>query len=180
MKKQTKKPIKNSKSVFKLSKNYFKTKKAGELFIEENKEDLSERKEIFKIYKWKNWKELADRVFSQYIRLMNADIRWNCICITCGKLLNRRDIQNWHYVSRWNMKYRYSVLNCHPQCYGCNVILSWNYRNYKKYMDKLVGPKQEEIMWNDKEVVKYNQSWYEQNILYRFREIKQKLHEIKV
>lgn len=178
--KKEQKQIKNSKSVFKLSKNYFKTKKAGELFIEENKNDLAERKEIFKIYKWKNRKELADRVFSQYIRLSNSDSKWNCICVTCWRTWNRREMQNWHYVSRGNMKYRYSTINCHPQCYWCNVILSWNYRNYKKYMDKLIWPEKEDILRNDKEIVKYNQWRYEQNILYRFREIKQNLKRIKI
>jgi len=174
-----KKQIKNSKSVMKLSKYYFKTQKAWELFIEEYKDDLTEWKEIFKLYKWKNRKELADRVFSQYIRLKNADTRWFCICVTCGKKIHWTSIQNWHYVSRWNMKYRYSTVNCHPQCYACNIILSGNYRNYKKYMDKLVWPELEDIMRNDKEIVKLNQSWYEQNILYWYKEIKDMLKKIK-
>jgi hypothetical protein len=55
--------IKNSKSTLKLSKQYFKTKKAADLFIQEYANDLSIWKEIFKLYKWKSWKELADRVF---------------------------------------------------------------------------------------------------------------------
>jgi hypothetical protein len=46
-----KKIIKNSKSVTKLSKNLFKTKKAADLFIQEYTNNLSIWKEIFKLYK---------------------------------------------------------------------------------------------------------------------------------
>jgi len=171
--------IKNSKSTLKLSKQYFKTKKAADLFIQEYANDLSIWKEIFKLYKWKSRKELADRVFSQYIRLKNCDTRWNCICCTCGKIYSRREIQNWHYKSRWDMMYRYSEENCHPQCYKCNVIYWWNYRNYHKYMLNRYWEKVEEEIRNNKKSVKYNQERYEKAILYWFSCIKEYLKKIK-
>lgn len=173
------KVIKNSKSVTKLSKHYFKTKKAADLFIQEYADDMSVRKEIFKLYQWKSWKELADRVFSQYIRIINADTKWYCICCTCWHRYSWREIQNWHYKSRWSMKYRYSEINCHPQCYKCNVLMNWNYRNYHKYMVNRYWEKVEEEIWNDNSIVKYNQGWYEQSILYRFNCIKDTIKKIK-
>lgn len=174
-----KKIIKNSKSVMKLSKDLFKTKKAADLFIEEYANDLSIWKEIFKLYKWKNRRELADRVFSQYIRLKNCDTRWNCICCTCGKVYSRREIQNWHYKSRWDMKYRYSEENCHPQCYKCNVLLNGNYRNYHKYMINKYWEKKEEEIRINKTTIKYTQERYEKSILYWFVCIKDELKKIK-
>lgn len=149
-------------------KELFETEWAVAVFLEQRKDELEDWKVILKEWIYKKdkdgWKDLADRVFSAYIRLKNADKDGRCKCVTCGKVLYWREIQNGHYRSRGCNKYRFSEINCHPQCYGCNVGKSGNYRNYHIYMVNRYGEELEERIWNDKESVKYKQGWYEDHI----------------
>lgn len=144
----------------------FKTEWAVAVFLEQREDKLEGWEKILKTWWTKkiDWKDLADRVFSAYIRLKNADSKMRCRCVTCGKVMNWKDIQNGHYRSRGCNKYRFSEINCHPQCKGCNVMLSWNYRNYHIYMINRYWEEIERKLWEDKESVKYKQGWYEDHI----------------
>ena len=72
-------------------------------------------------------KSIADRIFSDFVRITNADENGMVQCITCLKRFFRefaQEINNGHYKKRSSYKYRYDIINCHPQCYTCNVVLS--------------------------------------------------------
>ena len=157
-----------------------KTQKA----LEQVKEE--ERKEILQYYCPKtlkkndkiNRRDLADRVFSEYCRLYYCDKEWYVTCITSWIKMPWNKAQCWHFVSRGTMKYRYDILNCYPQSYQDNVMLSWNYRIYTlKMIDKFWKERVEEMI-NDKEIVSYNQSRYEEHIQERYKFIKKKKKEI--
>ena len=155
----------------KLPKKLFKTAKAQTLFREQRADYMPMWHEIFTIYSFSNWKDLADRVFSQYIRLKYSDREGNCVCVTCGKKMYWKDAQNWHYRSRACLKYRFNERNCHPQCYNCNINLSGNYRNYYKYIVSQYWEQVEDELRNDKATFKITQQDYENNIMYRYEEI---------
>lgn len=164
----------------KQKKSFFKSEKAEQLFREENQDCEAEWKDIFKRYKTAWWrKDLADRVFSQYIRIMNADKNGMCKCVTCGEMFTRKEIQNGHYRSRADNKYRFSEINCHPQCVRCNVMLSGNYRNYCRYMIETYGEKMEREIREDKTTEKHNQWWYEYNILNWYRQLVKKARSFR-
>lgn len=165
----------------------FKTKKALDYFMERHhKITIETRYKIFWEYipkaakcqrkkVWKvNWRDLADRVFSEYVRLYYADDYWYVRCFTSWVRLFRTDAQCWHYRSRDYLKYRFDIRNCHPQSQRDNVILSWNYRDYHKNMIAEYGEEVEEKLWNDKELVDYDQERYETHILewYLFIQLK--------
>ena len=184
----------NSKAFWLMAKNInlekywwlFKTKKAVVFFKEEYKDTYDTRIGIFREYipkaaanTWKKvWKisrkDLADRVFSEYVRLFYADDRWYVRCFTSWVRLFRTDAQCWHYRSRDYLKYRFDIRNCHPQSQLDNVTLKWNYRNYHKNMVAEYGEEVEEQLRNDKELVDYNQARYEANILNRYAFIQEK------
>lgn len=103
--------------------------------------------------RWQLVKEL-DAVFSRYIRLRDADDKGICTCITCGSKVHRKDIQNGHFISRWNYKYRRSVVNCRSQCMPCNIYKSGNYIAYTLYMIWKYGQWVVEMMQKDKELIK--------------------------
>jgi len=103
--------------------------------------------------RWKLVKKL-DSIFSQYIRLVSADKNGICTCVTCGERMHRKQIQNGHYLSRWNYKYRRAEENCYAQCYVCNVLKSWNYKEYTIKMIRTHWQLKVEQMINDKELVK--------------------------
>ena len=147
-------------------KSLWKTKKALELVKPED------RQEILRYYwpkTWKpiwkiTWKTLADRVFSEYCRLYYADSNWYVNCITSWVKMFWTKAQCWHFISRWVMKYRYDILNCYPQSYAENVMLSWNYKVYTLRMIDMLWKEKVEEMINDKEIVEYKQQVYEEYI----------------
>lgn len=157
-------------------KSLWKTKKALELV---NPED---RQEILRYYwpkTWKKndkitWKALADRVFSEYCRLYYADDYWYVRCITSWVMMFWTKAQCWHFISRGVMKYRYDILNCYPQSYAENVMLSWNYKVYTLRMIDMLWKEKVEEMINDEETYSYTQQWYEDNIQERYKFIVEK------
>ncbi len=80
--------------------------------------------------------KLLDAIYSQYIRLRDADKKWYCKCITCWIRLHRKQSQNCHFLTRSNYKYRRSDDNCFAWCMRCNVFLNWNYKVYTMVMIK--------------------------------------------
>lgn len=89
--------------------------------------------------KKKNLKDSLDKVFSEYIRLKNANDMGFCRCVTCGKWYHWRKIQNGHYMSRRFMATRYSEMNCHPQCMPCNVMQHGNIPQYRMWLVEHYG-----------------------------------------
>lgn len=67
-------------------------------------------------------KKKLDNIFSKYIRFKNSDKDGYCICITCGKRVFWKEIQNGHYITRNHLSTRWLEQNCAPQCVGCNVF----------------------------------------------------------
>ena len=162
-------------------KSLWKTKKALELVKPE------QRQEILRYYwpkTWKpiwkiTWKALADRVFSEYCRLYYADSNWYVKCITSWVKMFWTKAQCWHFISRWVMKYRYDILNCYPQSYAENVMLSWNYKVYTLRMIDMLWKEKVEEMINDEETYSYTQQWYEDNIQEWYKFIKEKKQAIE-
>ena len=170
----------------------FKTKKAVDFFNECHQDTLDTWYKIFWEYipkaakylrkkVWKvNRKDLADRVFSDYVRLYYADDNGYVRCFTSWVRMLWYESENWHYRSRDYLKYRFDIRNCHPQCHRDNVILNWNYRNYHKNMISEYGEEVEEMLRNDKELVDRNQERYESNIRNRYKFIQEKKAKLTV
>ena len=151
-------------------KNLFEEKTLDSI---ERKEDFVE---ILKICKAKskaklNRKDVADFVFSIFIRITNADKNGFCLCCTCWKKIHRTMIQNGHYRSRGCLLFRFNKENCHPQCYYCNMELHWNYRNYYLYMFRKYWPEKERYYWTFKKPFPIRDRQYRAMILKRWDEI---------
>lgn len=137
------------------------------------------RKKTWKKQDKVTWKDIADRVFSEYCRLYWADDYGYVKCITSGVKLFWKDSQCWHFVSRWVLKYRYDINNCHPQSYAENVMLSGNYKVYTLVMIEMYWLEYVQYIVNDKSLRKYNQKDYEDMIMewYKFIVKKKKIIE---
>ena len=68
------------------------------------------------------WKKKADKYFSLYIRMLNADKDGFVVCITCGAIKHWKEMQNGHYIPRNHLSTRFDTRNCAVQCPGCNVF----------------------------------------------------------
>ena len=165
----------------------FKTKKALEYFLECHSKTIPVWYDIFKYYCPKTGKkngkinrvDLADRVFSEYVRLFEADEHGICTCVTCGAKWPWYTMQCWHYRTRWHYLTRFDERNCHTQCMRCNVMLNGNYRNYHIWMLNHFEPDVEDWLWTNNDLADYDQWWYEDHIWERniFCENKRKLFD---
>jgi hypothetical protein len=95
-----------------------------------------------------------DRIFSVYIRLSGTKEGGNCKCFTCDKVMHWREIQCGHFQSRRFYSTRFHVLNCKPQCYGCNIGLSGNQYIFGVNLDKLHGEGTANLMVRESRAVK--------------------------
>lgn len=76
----------------------------------------------------------ADAVFSQFIRL-----RDNGKCYTCGLQKSYKEMQNGHFVPRQYKSLRYDEINCHCQCYACNMLYNGQPSAYAKRLEEDYG-----------------------------------------
>ena len=62
-------------------------------------------------------RKIADKVFSEYIRRRDKGK-----CYTCGKQDEIKKMQCGHFIPRQFLAVRYDEVNCHCQCYACNML----------------------------------------------------------
>ena len=95
-----------------------------------------------------------DVVFSQYVRLSNADSRGFCTCVTCGKQGHWKTggIQAGHFMSRKHYSIRWSLDNVKPQCVACNVYRAGEQYKYSLYLGSNLS---EELYQKSKEITKF-------------------------
>jgi len=86
------------------------------------------------------------KLFSEYIRMSEADENGYCSCITCGCMRYWKRIQAGHFISRGHKYLLYDRRNVHPQCGGCNSFKQGDYARYRKAMILRYGESQVEEM----------------------------------
>lgn len=88
-------------------------------------------------------KDAADKWFSLYIRMKDADFGGYNRCYTCSKVAHYKELQCGHFISRASNVLRFDPDNARVQCVGCNVF---KHGNYIKYTRKLIKEKGEEFV----------------------------------
>lgn len=84
-------------------------------------------------------KKEADKFYSQYIRLRDADRNGVGLCITCGVKKPWKELQNGHFVKRSVNSLRFNDENCNAQCYSCNVMKYGEQYKYAQEIDFKYG-----------------------------------------
>jgi len=107
-----------------------------------------------------------DAVFSQYIRLKDADEFGNATCFTCGKIDHWKKLQNGHFQSRKHYATRWDEMNCQVQCVSCNMFKGGEQFLFGKYLDErfYVGLS-DTMFFKAKETVKFADFEIEEMIL---------------
>lgn len=100
----------------------------------------------------------AQKAFNAYIRARDKGQP----CISCGSIPNFSShiggsgIQAGHYKSRGaHPELAYEELNCHVQCYKCNVHLSGNIKGYRPSLIDKIGLENVEWLEGPHEPKKY-------------------------
>ena len=99
-----------------------------------------------------------DAIFSQYIRLKDADHNGNVTCFTCGKVEHYKNgMQCGHFQSRKHYATRWLELNVAVQCAGCNVFRYGEQFLFSKNLDeKYGGGTAEKLYIKSRETVKFS------------------------
>lgn len=120
-----------------------------------------------------------DNIYSQYIRLKNADENGFCVCIVCKKPFHWKKIQNGHFCRRSHYNTRWVDMNCHPQCYVCNCILNTNAEYAVFMLEKYGEAAVKELVAESQKIVKIQNYELEEQIEKYTKIVKQLMEKIK-
>ena len=81
----------------------------------------------------------ADKWFSKFIRLRDADDNGIVICISCNARKHWKDMDAGHFIKRQFMSLRFNEKNVNGQCRKCNWLLQGNDINYAIGLEKKYG-----------------------------------------
>jgi hypothetical protein len=93
------------------------------------------------------WTKKLDTVFSQYVRLKNADKNGMVKCYTCGALRHYKCLDAGHYHDRKWMGIRWNVDNVRPQCYYCNKFRQGRGPDFRKNLIMEIGEERVEELF---------------------------------
>lgn len=80
------------------------------------------------------------KVFSNYIRLRDADENGNCKCFTCGFIGHYTRMDCGHGIPRQHKATKFNEQNNHVQCKRCNGFEGGKREVYKEQVNKRYGP----------------------------------------
>ena len=84
-------------------------------------------------------KQKADKYFSKYIRLRDANDQGLVRCCTSGKWIHWKQSDAGHYISRRFEATRYDERNCHAQSRQENRFYNGNQLQHQKYIEERYG-----------------------------------------
>ncbi|MEN6620165.1 MAG: recombination protein NinG [Smithella sp.] len=76
----------------------------------------------------------ADKYFSMYIRLRDADENGLAKCCTCGAYKPVKEMDCGHFIKRQHMATRFSEVNCATQCKRCNAFEQGRDAEFERYI----------------------------------------------
>jgi len=112
-------------------------------------------------------KKKLDTIFSQYVRLRDANEDGLVACFTCGNTKHWKQQQNGHFQRREKMNTRFDTMNCQVQCVTCNVFKDGEQYKFATNLDRKFGEGTAENLLNKSNtIVKLNAEWYNEQYQY--------------
>lgn len=87
-----------------------------------------------------------DDIFSEYVRIREADEEGMVTCITCPDRFHWTEVDCGHFVLRGNMATRWHLKNGHPQCRLCNSTQDGKEDEHARAIDEKYGPGSAELL----------------------------------
>lgn len=81
----------------------------------------------------------ADREFSKYIRMRDADEGGTVSCVSCGSLHHWRDVHAGHWIKRQHQAVRFDERNVAAQCVRCNLHMGGCQDEFGAYVLRKYG-----------------------------------------
>ena len=88
---------------------------------------------------WRRLCKKLDTIFSRFIRFRDRVEGDYCRCISCGKFVHWKSLDNGHFIGRRFYYLRWNEKNCNAQCKYCNHRLEGNKAQYAKGLDVKYG-----------------------------------------
>jgi hypothetical protein len=108
-----------------------------------------------------------DNIFSQYIRLRQANDIGFTECYTCGKEDHWKKLQCGHFMSRKHYSTRWNETNCQVQCSACNVFRYGEQYIFGNKLDKDFGEgTAEDLLIESRQIVKFSNDDIKEKIEY--------------
>lgn len=118
-------------------------------------------------------KKELDKVYSQYIRIREADHSGNVSCYTCGSVRHWKKMHCGHFVSRTYLATRWNENNTKVQCPGCNLFGGGKPLDFEENLKKELGDTVvEEMKHSRHQILKIDRKWYEEKIAFYENEVK--------
>lgn len=123
--------------------------------------------------------DALDSIFSEYIRLRDADDNGYCTCCSSGKVQFWKEMDAGHFVSRRHLSTRWLPMNVHAQSRYDNRFNNGNPCGYGKFMLEKYGP----TVFDDLEQLKnrtYKMTQFEiKNMIQNYKQQVKQLREEK-
>lgn len=81
----------------------------------------------------------ADKWFSIWVRLRDADENGLAKCCTCGKMIDVKYSDCGHFIKRQHMATRFDERNCACQCKKCNGFEQGRDVEFAEFIEKKYG-----------------------------------------
>lgn len=118
-----------------------------------------------------------DAIFSQYIRLRNADNNGNVACFTSGVVKHWKEQHCGHFQSRRHMATRWHEKNCQVQSVKENIFNQGNQYTFGKNLDLLYGKgtadKLEKLAKSEIKISKDEIEYYIQDYTEKVKQLKE-------
>jgi hypothetical protein len=88
----------------------------------------------------------ADKWFSKFVRLRDADSNGCAQCCTCGKYIDVKFADCGHWIKRQHQATRFSEMNCHTQCKKCNAFEQGRDADYERFLIEKYGRDKVDIL----------------------------------
>lgn len=120
-----------------------------------------------------------DRIFSEYIRVRDANSNGYCVCISCGRVDHYKLMDAGHFISRDKKATRFDARNVHAQCRNCNRFRSGEQFAHGLSIDKKYGSGTAQLLRNISMMkTKLTPMWFEEHLIgYKtlLKDVKRKL-----
>lgn len=120
-------------------------------------------------------KRYADKIFSEWIRRINADKDGMVRCCTCGKIFHWTKVDAGHFIPRKRNSTRFNQFNVNCQCKSCNRGSGFIARYAQHIVEYFGIEKLEELAVLEGQT----HNWTEEELREIIKDYKQKLEKLK-
>ena len=100
------------------------------------------------------------KVFSEYIRMKDANEMGYVKCISCPAVKHWKDMQAGHCIPKsLGLSIYFEEKNVKPQCPSCNIAYQGNQYRFVEALKKIYGPDIEEELKSQQSIIRQIKKW---------------------